>query len=69
MEINYAQSLVFDTGSTLDDLREAVTTLEDATRIARRVLGAAHPIAAGIEKILRDSRAVLRFRETHTGSA
>ena len=45
-------------------LREAVTTLEDATRIARRVLGAAHPIAAGIEKILRDSRAVLRFRET-----
>ena len=65
----YAAALFEDDSATLDDLREAVTTLEDATRIARRVLGAAHPIAAGIEKILRDSRAVLRFRETHTGSA
>ena len=30
-------------GATLDDLREAVTTLEDTERIARRVLGGAHP--------------------------
>ena len=34
------------TGPTVDDLREAVTTLEDTHRIARRVLGAAHPICA-----------------------
>ena len=34
-----------DDAATLDDLREAVTTLEDAERIARRVLGGAHPTA------------------------
>ena len=33
-----------DDGSTLDDLREAVNTLEDAGRIGRRVLGGAHPL-------------------------
>ena len=44
----YAMALYLDAGATLDDLREAVTTLEDATRIARRVLGTAHPVAQGI---------------------
>ena len=33
-----------DPGATLDDLREAVATLEDVERIARRVLGGAHPL-------------------------
>ena len=47
-----------------DDLREAVTTLEDTERIARRVLGGAHPTTTGIERDLRKSRAVLRARET-----
>ena len=37
-------------GATLDDYREAVTTLEDAERIARRVLGNAHPLTTGIEE-------------------
>ena len=50
-------------GATLDDLREAVTTLEDAERIARRVLGGAHPTAASIERNLRAARAALRARE------
>ena len=40
-------------GATLDDLREAVTTLEETTRIARRVLGGAHPTTVGIEGDLR----------------
>ena len=53
-----------DSGATLDDLREAVTTLEDTKRIARRVLGGANPITEGIEDGLRDARAVLRARET-----
>ena len=35
-------------GATLDDLREAVTTLEDAVLIARRVFGGAHPLTAGL---------------------
>ena len=60
----YAEALYKDPGATLDDLREAVTTLEDAKRIARRVLGSAHPTTAGIEKSLREARAALRARET-----
>ena len=56
--------LLCDDGSTLDDLREAVATLEDAERIARRVLGSAHPDVAGIEEPLQDARAALRARET-----
>ena len=52
------------TDATLDDLREAVTTLEDAGRIARRVLGGAHPITMGIERHLRNAQAALRARET-----
>ena len=41
-----------------DDLaREAVATLEDTERIARRVLGGAHPLVVGIEKSRGASRA------------
>jgi len=42
---------------------EAVTTLEDAGRIARRVFGGAHPLTVDIEGELRDARAALRARE------
>ena len=52
----YAAALCQADGATLDDLREAVTTLEDTDRIARRVLGAAHPTAARIEQALRAAR-------------
>ena len=38
--------------------------LEDTERIARRVLGGAHPLTARIEIHLRDARAALRARET-----
>ena len=48
-----------DPAATLDDLRLAVTTLEDLERIARRVLGATHPLASGIEKSLQDARVAL----------
>ena len=61
---NYADALYNDPGATLDDLREAVTTLEDAERIARRVFGSAHPTTAGVEGALRAARAKLRTRET-----
>ena len=62
MRWNYAVALHGDDGATLDDLREAVTTLEETTQIARRVLGAAHPVTAEIEPYLRDARAALRAR-------
>ena len=51
-------------GATLDDLREAVSTLEEMEPTARRVFGGAHPITIGIEHALRDARAALRARET-----
>ena len=63
MRRNYATSLYHDTGATLVDLREAVPTLEDTERIARRVLGGAHPFVSTVEGALRESRAVLRARE------
>ena len=42
----------------------AVTTFEDAGRIARRVLGGAHPTTERIEKELKVVRAALRAHET-----
>ena len=61
---HYARALYEDDGATLDGLREAVTTLEDVERTARRVLGGAHPITLAIERNLEVSREVLRARET-----
>ena len=61
MRLNYARP---HPTSTLDDLREAVTTLEDSDRIARRVLGGEHPLAMEIDGFLRKARATLRARET-----
>ena len=60
----YAAALYEDPSATLDDLREAVTTLEDTERIARRVFGGAHPLTSAIERTLRNARAALRARET-----
>ena len=60
----YAQTFYRDPAATLDDLREAVNTLEDTERIARRVLGGAHPVTAGIEDDLQNARATLCARET-----
>ena len=56
-----------DDGATLDELREAVETLADAERIARRVMGGAHPTTKIIEEILKSVRATLHDRESpHT---
>ena len=60
---NYAMALYKEGGATLGELREAVTTLEDAERIARRVFGGTHPITTGIERDLREARAALRAAE------
>ena len=62
MRMRYAAALYLHDGATLDDLRESVTTLEDTERIARRVLGGAHPHMRVLENHLRSSRAALRAR-------
>ncbi len=59
MRLIYATVLYNDPSATLDDLHEAVTTLEDTARIARRVLGGAHPLTMTIEKHLLASQAAL----------
>ena len=64
MRMSYAQSLYNDEGATLDDLREAVTTLAEITRTARRVMGGTHPLTVGIEGALREAWALLRAHET-----
>ena len=63
MRAVYAGALFRDDDATLDDLLEAVTTLEDVTRIARRVFGGANPVTVNIEEELRDARAALAARE------
>ena len=64
MRSHYAQALCRDANATRDDFRKAVTMLEDTERVARRVLGGAHPLTTGIEQKLRAARALLRTRET-----
>ena len=61
---NYAIALCRVDGATLDDVREAVNTLEETERTARRVLGGAHPDVAVFDKSLQNARAALRARET-----
>ena len=65
----YAEALYADPGATIDDLREAVTTLEESEWMSRRVLSGAHSTTVGIGDCLRDARAALVARETPSASA
>ena len=69
MSMNYAIALVRDPDATLDDLREAVTTLEDAERTARRVFGGAHPLTKDTEANLQHARAALHASEDGTSAS
>ena len=64
MRMNYAEALYMDDGAPVDDLSEAVNTLEDTERTARQVLGSVHPSTVKIERSLREARAALAARET-----
>jgi len=52
----YAETLYKDTSATRDDLIEAVTTLKELERTARRVLGGAHPTTQGLEGYLSEAK-------------
>jgi len=62
----YAEALYMDDAATLDDLCEAVNTLEEMERTARRVYGSAHPLTKGVVRSLQEARAVLRASEAET---
>ena len=62
MRLLYGGALHKDPSASLDDLHEAVTTLEETERTARRVLGGAHPVTDGVEETLRNARRLLRAR-------
>ena len=62
MSGNYALALCNDPDATLDDVREAVTTLEDTERTARRVMGGAHPLTQNIGRDLQIARKSLHLR-------
>ena len=55
--MSYAKALYKDDDATLDDLREAVTMLEEIEPTARRVFGGAHPTTTGIDILLQALRA------------
>ena len=63
MRWTYGTALYLDDGASLDDLREAVTTLEETARTARRVLGSSHPLTPTIERYLQKARTALRARK------
>ena len=56
----YAETIYADADATLDDLREAVATLEDVERTARRIFGDSYPFVLEIESELRFVRSALR---------
>lgn len=64
MRTIYAEALYEDTGAALEELREAVNTIEDTVRIARHVFGSAHPTVKGFEEDLKRSQEALHARET-----
>ena len=62
MRWSYARALYHDDDATLDDVREAVATLEEIEPTARRVFGGAHPIVGEMEGNLRHARVALCAR-------
>ena len=61
---SYGEALYHADGATLDELREAVTTLEEVERPTQRVFGISHPLVTAIEYHLRLARAALHARKT-----
>ena len=61
---SYAWVLYRDDCATVDDIREAVTILEDMERTARRNYGTAHPMTRTTGEQLQYAQETLRARET-----
>ena len=68
MPWSYARALYLDASATLDDLREAVETLESVTRVWTRVFGEAHPETPRVQESLKQARAALAARAAASSS-
>ena len=64
-----ASALYKDGGATLDDLREAVETLEPLEKSYNRVFGKAHPETPRIQAALEEAREALAAAPPAAGSA
>ena len=64
----YARALYQADGATLDDLREAVETLEDVERLWKRVFGEAHPETPSVQAALANAREALAARAAASSS-
>ena len=60
----YAMVLYKDPDTTLDDLREAVETLESVAPVWTRIFGEAHPETPSVQRALEDAREALAARAT-----
>ena len=60
MRYTYARALCEDPGATLEDLRDAATTIEEIERTARRVFGGSHPLTVEIERFLHKIPSTVR---------
>jgi hypothetical protein len=69
MRCLYATSLFADDGATLDDLREAVETLESVARLWKRVYGPSHPETQQVQTALKQARRVLALKEAQAALA
>ena len=67
MKKKFAQTVYEDDRAALGDLREAVKTLVETARTARRVLGGAHPVVEDTGRSLRKAQALLSIREMSRG--
>ena len=65
----YSNSLYRDTGATLDDLREAVTTLESVAPLWKRIFGPAHPETPKVQGALKEAREALAARAAASSGA
>ena len=60
----YAKALYRNDSATLDDLREAVETLESVAPVWTRIFGEAHPETPSVQRALEDAREALAARAT-----
>ena len=62
------QTLYLDSDATLDDLREAVETLEIVAPLWTRIFGTAHPMTHLVQNGLKEAREALARRAAASSS-